>query len=107
MNRISNYNELISEQLRIEGVIEVQQQQLKDDYNELKDKFSPFLNLLPLLNFFKSKPSNNSLLSVGTSLGIDLLVGQRLLAKSGWLLRLVIPMMLRKVSSRIIGGKGD
>jgi hypothetical protein len=107
MTRISNYDELVSERIRIESIISNQKQVIKDDFEALKEKFEPFLYLLPLLNIFKQKSASHPLLNLGASLGIDLLVGQKLLSKSNWLLRLIVPLFLKKASSMVINGKKD
>ena len=104
MNRISNYDELLAERRRIESNIAEQKLIINKGITDIKNKLEPFLNLLPILNVFKKKePATTSLLQVATSLGIDLIVGQRLLSKASWMTRLVVPMVLKLFSSRIIG----
>lgn len=57
--------------------------------------------LLPVLNIFKKREPNHTLLNAATSVGIDLFVGQKL-AKAGWFTRLLVPMVLKGVSSLIM-----
>lgn len=104
MSRINNYTELVMERKRIERTIAEEKRILNEGIHDLKEKLEPFLYLLPVLNIFKKKTSNNSFLKFAASLGIDLFVGQKLLAKSSWLSRIVIPMVLKGVSSMAIGG---
>jgi hypothetical protein len=104
MSRINNYTELVIERKRIERIIVEEKQILNEGLHDLKEKLEPFLYLLPVLNIFKKKTSNNSFLKFAASLGIDLFVGQRLLAKSSWLSRIIIPMVLKGVSALAIGG---
>ena len=50
---------------------------------DVKEKIEPVVNIV---NLFKNKgPQHNFLLKVGASLAIDLLIGQKLLSKAGWL----------------------
>lgn len=107
MNKISNYTELMAEQRLIEARIAEQKAILNKGISALKDKVEPFLYLLPILNIFKKKDSNTSLLKFATSAGIDLLVGQKLLSKSNWLMRLIVPMLVKTFSSKAIVGQGE
>jgi hypothetical protein len=102
MSRINNYEELVAERRRVEGKIVEQKLIIHQDMSDLKQKLEPFFNLLPVLNIFSGKRSNNSFLKGVTSLGIDLLAGPKL-AKANWLIRLFVPMFLKRVSSRAIG----
>lgn len=104
MSRINNYTELVIERKRVERTIAEEKRILNEGFHDLKEKLEPFLYLLPVLNVFKKKESNNSFLKFAASLGIDLLVGQKLLAKSNWLSRIIIPMVLKGVSALAIGG---
>jgi len=107
MSKISNYTELMAEQKLIEARIAEQKAILNKGISTLKDKVEPFLYLLPILNIFKKKDSNTSLLMFATSAGIDLLVGQKLLSKSNWLMRLIVSMLVKTVSSKAIVGRGE
>jgi hypothetical protein len=103
MNRISNYDDLVAARKMSETIIADRKQIIHERVESLKEKISPLLLILPILNIFKKNGAhNNSLLKVGTSLAIDLLVGQKLLGKAGWITRLLVPTLLKTVSSRVI-----
>ncbi|MBL7856497.1 MAG: hypothetical protein JNM57_02320 [Cyclobacteriaceae bacterium] len=103
MSRISNYTELMAERKRVEDEIKFHKQVLRDGVQNLRGKLEPFLYLLPFLNVFKKKTSDHPVLQFISSLGIDLLVGQKLLSKSNWFTRLVVPLFLKGVSAKAIG----
>lgn len=105
MNRINNYEELLAERKRIENNIIDQRLILKAGLQDAKEKLEPFMYLLPVLNIFKKKENNHSLMSTATSVGIDLFVGQKLLSKAGWVTRLFVPMILKGVSSLMMKNK--
>jgi hypothetical protein len=104
MNKISNYSELVAERKMVETRIVEQKAVINNRISELKAKLEPFLYLLPVLNIFKKKDSGSSLLKFAASAGIDLLVGQKLLSKSNWLMRLIVPMFLKNVTTKAIEG---
>lgn len=103
MSRISNYRELVTARKMCETIIADRKQVIHERVENLKEKMAPFLLFLPILNMFKKKAgNNNSLWKVGASLAIDLFVGQKLLGKAGWITRLLVPTLLKTVSSRVI-----
>jgi len=53
----------------------------------------------------KKKENNHSLMRAATSVGIDLFVGQKLLSKAGWFTRLLVPMVLKGVTSLVMKTK--
>jgi hypothetical protein len=110
MNKISNYTELVAERRILETRIVEQKKVINNGISELKEKLAPFMYLLPVLNVFKSGRSGGSFLKFVASAGIDLLVGQKLLTKANWLVRLIVPMLLKTVTKKAIEGgnaKGD
>ena len=104
MTRINNYEELIAERRRVESDIVEQRLILKAGLQEAKEKLEPFMYLLPILNIFKKKEPNHSVLNAATFVGIDLFVGQKL-AKAGWVTRLLVPMVLKGISSLVMNKK--
>lgn len=106
MNRINNYDELVAARRMTETIIADRKRIIHEQIEDVKEKIAPVLNIV---NLFKNKgPEHNSLLKVGVSLAIDLLVGQKLLSKAGWLTRLLVPNLLKTVSSKVLGnGKKD
>ena len=107
MNKISNYAELVAERKVLEARIATQKEVINAGISEVKSKLEPFLYLLPILNIFKKDTSSGSLLKFATSAGIDLLVGQKLLSKSNWLMRLIVPLFLKKVTTKALGGNKE
>jgi hypothetical protein len=107
MNKISNYTELVAERKIVEERIAGQKAVINAGINELKAKLEPFLYLLPVLNVFKKKELGGSLLKFAASAGIDLLVGQKLLSKSNWLIRLIVPLFLKKATTKAIEGNKE
>ena len=103
MNRISNYDELVAARIMTKTIIADRKRIIHERLEDLKEKISP---LLAILNIFKKKESSNgtsnSMLKAGASLAIDLFVGQKLLSKASWITRLLVPTLLKTVSSKVI-----
>jgi hypothetical protein len=103
MNRISNYEELLAERRRIEMIIADRKETLHERVNSIKEKIAPLVSVLSIFNGKKSEgDGKSSLLKVGSSVAIDLLVGQKLLKSASWFTKLVVPSLLKMVSSKVI-----
>jgi len=99
MNRINNYQELQEEKKRLEADLERYQGIMSDEVAVLKNKVEPLSNMVSFFTPPKQPQNNNALLHAGSNLGIELLVRQKLLSKSGWFTKLVVPFLLKKISS--------
>jgi len=102
MNKINNYEDLILERKRLESDLAGYKTIITRELDEIKHKVEPITDVVSFFSPSKNPPKNNRLLHAGANLGIELLVRQKLLSKAGWLTKLVLPFILKKVSSRAI-----
>lgn len=103
MNKISNYEDLVLERKRLESELARYKAVITGELDEIKHKVEPITDIVSFFSSSKNPPAtNNRLLQAGANLGIELLVRQKLLSKAGWLTKLVLPIILKKVSSRAI-----
>jgi hypothetical protein len=105
MKRINNYHDLVAEKERLQQKLTLLKREMNGEIQEIKEKFKPVGTILSL--FGGSKEADNgtgklSLLKMGANFGIDMLVGPKL-AKAGWLARVLIPPLLRGISSTVLG----
>jgi len=102
MRRISNLEELLLERKQREMDLITYKSIISSEIQEIKHKMEPISNVVSFFSTAKTASPNNKLLQVGTNIGIDLLLRQKLLSKAGWFTRLVLPYVLKKVSSKAI-----
>ena len=102
MSRINNLEELVLERKRLESDLLIYRSIISSEVQEIKQKVEPISNVVSFFSAAKTTSPNNKLLQVGTNIGIDILLGQKLLSKAGWFTRLVLPYILKKVSSKAI-----
>jgi hypothetical protein len=102
MNKINNYEDLVLERQRLETLLAYHRSVIDGEVREIKQKLEPVANVVSFFSDAKEPTQNNKLLQAGTNLGIELFVRQKLLSKAGWLTKLVLPFILKKVSSRAI-----
>ncbi|MBL0745100.1 hypothetical protein [Chryseolinea lacunae] len=100
MTRISNYEELMAERHRLEALIREHKTVITTEAHAVKEKLSPIFALLSFVGIFKRKP-DQSLLQFGADIGVELLLRQKLLAKSNWVSRLVLPFLAKGVTSTV------
>jgi hypothetical protein len=99
MARITNLEELIAEKYRLEAEVRVQKAIIKEEVRQLRRKLNPVQRLLDALGIGKdSGAPAPPLLKAGANLGIDV-IGHKLLRRAGWITRMVVPLLAKKVSS--------
>lgn len=101
MKKINNYAELVAERHRLESELLKKKEFIKNELKSIKVKIDPIINLVSLFGTSQNTNGKPSLLKIGTSVGIDVM-RQTLFAKSGWLTKLVLPMVLKGISSKVI-----
>jgi|SRR5687768_16581149 len=104
MNKINNYEDLILERRRLESDLAHYKSVITGELDEIKHKMEPITDVVSFFTPSRNPTGSNSsrLIQAGANLGIELLVRQKLLSKAGWLTKLVLPFILKKVSSRAI-----
>jgi hypothetical protein len=102
MNKISNYTELVAERMRIQQELAFQKAQINEEIQEIKDKLKPVTGLLSFFDNSKKQSFKSTAMQVGANIGIDVLLRNTLLGKAGWLTRLILPFVAKKISSKVI-----
>jgi hypothetical protein len=99
---ISSYEDLCREKERLSDLLKAQKVQIQKDIDELKNEFRPVLHLSDNVSKLLSREDGKDpLVTAGTNLTIDILVS-KLLGKSNFLLKLVLPAILKNLSSHYI-----
>ena len=101
MNRIRTYEELITERRRLEGDLLMHQAYIKGQLHDINRKVQPIIRVIGLLGNFKKTSKGSALLKLGSTVGIDLLIGQKL-KKAGWLARLLVPLAMKLTAQKTI-----
>ncbi len=103
MNKaVKNYDDLLAEEQRLLMVLKNHENQIKRDFTAIKESMKPFNNALHVINKFTTRDPSGPLVNFGLDFSIDLLVRRFLLARAGWLTKIVIPFIMKNYSSHII-----
>lgn len=99
---ISSYKDLCDEKERLSELLKAQKLQIQKDIDSIKEEFRPMVSLSEnVAKLLSREDGRDPLVSAGTNLTIDILV-TRLLGKSNFLLKLLLPPLLKNISSHYI-----
>ena len=99
---ISSYEDLCNEKERLTELLKAQKVQIQHDIENLKDEFKPVANLSDQIGKLLSRENGKDpLMAAGTNITIDILVA-KLFSKSNFLLKLVLPALLKNLSSHYL-----
>jgi len=101
MSKISNYTELLAERHRLEALMRDHKDTIATEVGLIKEKLHPIISLVSFLSIFQRKPNQN-LLQFGADVGVELLLRQKLLAKSNWITRLVLPFLAKGATAKVL-----
>ena len=103
MNKpIRNYEDLLAEEQRLLQQIKIQEVKIKEDFAGLKQSLKPVGNVMKVVGKFATRDQTGPILNFGLDFGVDLLVRRILLARAGWLTKIVIPYIVKNYSSHLI-----
>ncbi len=102
MNKPRTYNELLAEKARLKLLLAEQKEIIHQDFNEIKTELEPVRKIFTQAKKLFSKDSGGGLLTLGADKLIDLLIRRVLLAKSGWLAKLIVPVLAKNYTSHLV-----
>ena len=101
-NRIRNYKDLLEEKARLEFLLAQQKQEFRSNLQTLKEDYSPLIKLGSAIGMLTTRNYKYPLLNIAAGMLITSLVKNKLLARAGWLTRLLVPFFMKNVSSHVI-----
>ena len=106
MKKINTLQELKSERLRLMQNRMNLEIQIKDDFQEVKNHFSPS-RLIPegVSKFMINK--NHGIVNDSVGLLVDLIVGKVLFRNAGFLTKLIVPFFARNAASNLVTDNKD
>lgn len=102
MKKISNYNELVAERMRVQQELALNKAGIAEEIREIKDRLKPVTGLLSFFSTDKKSSLKSTAMQVGANIGIDVLLRNTILGRAGWLTRLIVPFIAKKLSSKVI-----
>ena len=107
MNKITTYEELIREKERLQLQLEVHKSAVRMHVTELKKKLNPVKNVIRFLSNFRAPLASNSMVGAGIGLSVEVLIRKLFFAKTGWITRMVAPILLKNLSANMLTKNKD
>ena len=101
--KIRSYEDLEKEEQLLEELLKTQKQLIQLDIQVLKNQLKPAHMALQFFNKITTVDKSNILLNEGANRIIDLVLNRFILARSGWMMKFLVPMFLKNYSSHLIG----
>lgn len=91
---------------RLKNLLAIKANQIKTDVQGIKQGFKPVQDVVSSIGKFKSKDSKRTLLYAGVDLSMALLTKKIVVTKSNWFNNLVLPILVRSLSTDPVEAKG-
>ena len=99
--KIESLEDVRAERVRLKNQIELSRTHLKHEFGLIKRELNPIHQALGVVTDAFTTP-RKGLLSLGVGLGVDTVLKNVVLARAGWLPRLVVPFLVRNVATNYI-----
>ena len=100
--KIRSYEDLEREEKLLEELLLAQKQLIQADILQLKRQLKPAGMALQFFNNITTADKHNPLLTQGANAAIDLVLKKIVLARSGWLTKVLVPFFVKNYSSHFI-----
>jgi len=100
--QITSYKELLLEKARLKTLLAEQELQIKQDWQLIKEDLKPAVLVASTLRNFFTRRAGISAAQLGVNLLADGFVKKVLLAKTGWITRLLVPFLIKNYGSHIV-----
>ncbi|MBS1626848.1 MAG: hypothetical protein JSR09_05070 [Bacteroidetes bacterium] len=106
-NKIKTYTDLLEEKKRLQELLLVQKNTLKNNVAELKTELKPALSIF---NFFKQITSNHKeyyIINSITNWTKEHIFSSEWLKKNNWFIQFIIPLILKNIASYFFTKKAN
>ncbi len=100
--KISSYEDLMVEKDRLRASIKFSKANISNSIDEIKDELNPFSGISRKASDLFSSGTANPLVSYGVTNATNFLLHKVILKNAGWLPRLILPLVVKKISSFIV-----
>jgi len=100
--RIQTYKDLSEEKLRLEALLKIQKEILHQDIEEIKQEIAPLRSAVSFVSKLVAKKDSNFFVDAGISTLVNVGVKKLLLARAGWITRMIVPFVIKNFSSNLV-----
>lgn len=97
------YDQLLLEEQQLEEDLRFHRKRIIEKWQHLKASVQPAVIGMKLAeNVLTRAETNNPVLNTGVNWAIDLLVKKWILKKSGWITKMLVPFVIKNITSNVI-----
>lgn len=100
--KIRSYDDLEREEQLLEELLQAQKQLVQLDIQQLKAQLKPARMALQFLSKVTTVDKSNPLLNQGANTAIDFILKKVVLARAGWITKMLVPLVVKNYSSHFI-----
>src|SRR4051812_38440958 len=105
MRIIKTYNDLLAEKEELTAQLSIQKAFIKQDVKALREELKPVTDMVGVIRKMGTKDKSNPALTFGVDVATDLFIKNTLLRKGGWLTRLIVPFLVKNLSTHWLARK--
>lgn len=105
--QINSYEDLLDEKKRLKNNIRMRKAGIGSSFSNIKDELNPLKAVSGTAKRIFNADHNSPLIGLGVAKASDFLLNKFLLRRAGWLTRLVLPFVVKKVSTYLIANKAS
>jgi hypothetical protein len=99
MRIIKTYEDLLAEKEELTAQLSIQKAFIKQDVKAIKEELKPASDIIGLFRKMGTKDKSNPAVVFGVDVATDLFIKNTLLRKGGWLTRLIVPFLVKNLST--------
>jgi len=103
MSNIRTYDDLLQEEQRLRQELKIYEALIRQDLVGMKENIEPVRRVYNTVNKVFTRDNRVPFFNIGLEMGIDLVLRRFILAKAGWITKIVVPYFVKNYSSHIIG----
>ena len=103
MSKIRTYDDLLQEEQRLQLQLKSQEVLIRQDLLTFKENVEPVKKVFNTVQKVFTRDNRVPFFNIGLEMGIDLLLRRFILARAGWITKILIPYLVKNYSSHIIG----
>ena len=105
--KIRTYEDLEREEQLLEDLLRSQKELIQIEVNLLKEQLKPAQTALQFVGKITTADKHNPLLTGGANTIIDTVLKNFVLARSGWITKMLVPFFIKNYSSHLIADNKD
>lgn len=104
-NNIQTIDDLRAERAKLHNQMQLSKIGMRSEMAAIKEELNPARQAVGVLNDVLTSPKKG-LLTLGIGLGVDIVLRRTILARAGWLPKLVVPFLVRNAATNILQKNG-